>query len=221
MDILSINNIAFTIFDYPMSWIELIGTIFGIASVYLVVRRNILNYPIGLVSVGLFIFLFWQIGLYADGIEQIVLFVMSIAGWYQWSRGRKAQDDDKVEVYRLTTRQVVSWFAGITAASFLFGFWLTTAHISIPALFPEPASFPFVDAATTVFSFVAMYWMNKRIVESWVIWVSIDIVGIVLYWQKDVKLVSILYMVYLVLASSGLYAWIKRLIKQDQELENS
>lgn len=213
MDFFDINNIAFTVFDYPMSWIELIGTVFGILSVYLVVRRNILNYPFGLVSVGLFIFLFWQIGLYADGIEQIVFFVMSIFGWYQWSRGRKA-DDEKVEIYRLPLKTTLIWFVGIAIASFLFGMWLTTAHITVPTLFPEPASFPFVDAATTVFSFVAMFWMNRRIMESWIIWVAIDIVGIVLYWQKDVRLVSLLYVVYLVLATSGMFSWIGKLRNQ-------
>lgn len=211
MSFLDINNIALTIFDYPMSWIELIGTIFGVLCVWLVVKRSIWNYPVGLVSVGLFIFLFWQIGLYADGIEQIVLFTMSLIGWYQWSRGRKL-DDDRVEVYTLGARETLKWFALTALASFGFGFWLTTAHITAPSLFPFPAEFPFVDAATTVFTFVAMFWQNRRIVESWVIWVAIDIVGIVVYWQKDVKLVALLYVAYLVMATMGLFQWLGKLV---------
>lgn len=211
MSLLDVNNIAFTIFDYPMSWVELIGTLFGMLSVWLVVKRRIANYPVGIIGTGLFIFLFWQIGLYADAAENFLLMAMSGLGWYQWSKGKKA-DDDKVEIYRLSKTDTIKWVVGATVLSLLVGLWLNTAHIYYPAIFTQPASYPFVDAATTVFSFAAMVLMNRRYLENWSFWIAIDIVGIVLYWQKDVKLVAILYVVYLVLATMGLFQWVRKFL---------
>ena len=75
-----VNNIAFTLLGYPISWLEFVGTIFNLVCVLLVARRHILNWPIGLVGVVLFGVLFYQINLYADVAEQIYYFVTGIMG---------------------------------------------------------------------------------------------------------------------------------------------
>ena len=67
----SVNTIAFTIPGYSISWLELVGTIFNLVCVILAARRNIWNWPIGLIGVMLFGVLFYQINLYADVFEQV------------------------------------------------------------------------------------------------------------------------------------------------------
>ena len=47
----SVNTIAFTILGYSISWLELVGTIFNLVCVILAARRNIWNWPIGLIGV--------------------------------------------------------------------------------------------------------------------------------------------------------------------------
>ena len=82
----SVNTIAFTILGYSISWLELVGTIFNLVCVILAARRNIWNWPIGLIGVMLFGVLFYQINLYADVFEQVYYLITGISGWYLWAR---------------------------------------------------------------------------------------------------------------------------------------
>ena len=47
----SINTVVYTILDYPLTLVELIGTIFGLWSVLLAARASIWNYPIGIINI--------------------------------------------------------------------------------------------------------------------------------------------------------------------------
>ena len=71
LELFSVNNIAFTILSYPMSYIEFIGTILYLWSVWLIARKQMLTWPVGIVSVLLYMALFYQIRLYSDTVEQI------------------------------------------------------------------------------------------------------------------------------------------------------
>ena len=90
-----VNNTAFTMIGYQISWLELVGTIFNLACVILVARRNILTWPIGIIAVILFGALFWQINLYADVIEQVYYLVTGIVGWYMWASVKHRDSEDK------------------------------------------------------------------------------------------------------------------------------
>jgi nicotinamide mononucleotide transporter len=79
----------------------------------------------------------------------------------------------------------------------------------VPAFFPEPASYPYLDAFTTVMSFVAMWLMARKHIESWIYWIFVDVIGIGLYYAKEVKFISLLYVVLLVMASKGLINWMR------------
>ncbi|HYF61502.1 MAG TPA: nicotinamide riboside transporter PnuC, partial [Herpetosiphonaceae bacterium] len=81
-------------------------------------------------------------------------------------------------------------------------------HIWLPDLFPEPASFAYLDALTTIMSFVATILMARKRIECWVYWIAVDVIGIGLYYAKDVKFIALLYVIFLALAIAGLFAWI-------------
>lgn len=83
---LRIDNIAFTVLEYPMSWIELVGTVLYLWSVWLIARRKMLTWPVGIVSVLLYLALFYQIGLYSDALEQVYYLGASVYGWVFWVR---------------------------------------------------------------------------------------------------------------------------------------
>jgi nicotinamide mononucleotide transporter len=76
-------------------------------------------------------------------------------------------------------------------------------------MFPEAASFPYVDALTTVMSLVAMWLMARKHIESWFYWIVVDLIGIWLYFVKDVKFISLLYVILLVMAIRDLINWRK------------
>ena len=147
----SVNTIAFTILGYSISWLELVGTIFNLVCVILAARRNIWNWPIGLIGVMLFGVLFYQINLYADVFEQVYYLITGISGWYLWARvGTNKNTDEKVLITTNSLRSNLYWVAGIAGASLLTGWIVSNLHIWLPTLFPEPASLPLLDAASTM-----------------------------------------------------------------------
>ncbi len=78
----NVNTIALTVLGYPMSYIELFGTLFNVWSVWLVVKGRSATWPISIVGVLLFLALFYQIQLYADTLEQVYYLGASVYGWW-------------------------------------------------------------------------------------------------------------------------------------------
>jgi nicotinamide mononucleotide transporter len=74
------------------------------------------------------------------------------------------------------------------------------------------ASVPYGDAFTTVASLIAQWLMARKRLESWLFWISVDVIAIGIYWYKGLQLTSGLYAVFLVLATVGLFAWRRSLV---------
>jgi nicotinamide mononucleotide transporter len=205
-NLLRVDCIWFTILGYPMSYIEFIGTVFYLLSAWLIARRNILTWPTGIISVILYMILFYQIRLFSDTLEQGYYLVMSIYGWISWSAAK--QQADQREDFRFSSRRSILPNVLITLALTLLLFAVTrNIHRWLPALFPVPASFPFLDALTTIMSFTAMWLMTRKRVESWVYWMIVDIIGIGLYYVKEVRFIALLYGILLATAVYGLINW--------------
>lgn len=201
-----INTIAFTLFDYPMSYLELVGTIFNLWSVWLVGRGKVSNWPIGLIGVVLFFVLFYQIQLYADTFEQVYYFFTGIYGWWHWSRPA----DQATIKPRYSSRNDNLLALGITVVGTLVLAWII-GNIDqwLPQYFPEPASYVLIDSLTTVMSFTATILMAQRRIECWYYWITVDVIAIWLYAVKGTLLVALLYAIFLVLASNGWRLWRK------------
>ena len=204
--LLDIDTTAFTVLEYKMSWIELVGTVLSLLSVWLIARRNILTWPIGIASVILYGILFYQIRLYADTIEQVYYFVISIYGWWAWNRASRTEG--ATLTVRFSAMREILITIGATAL-LTIPVWIVVSrmHLWFPTVITEPASFPFLDALTTVMSFTAMWIQTRRRTESWIYWIVVDILGVGLYWTKDVKFVALLYFVLLAMAFTGLRKW--------------
>jgi nicotinamide mononucleotide transporter len=209
-----VNNTFFTLLGYQISYLEFTGTIFNLASVWLVSRRSMWNWPIALVGVILFGVLFYQIQLYADFFEQIYYFITSFWGWALWqSVRRKDKDAKKVHVKRNSLKANLVWVGGIAVASVILTYVLSNIHLWLPSLFPVAASMVAVDATTTIMSFAAMILMILRRVESWVLWILVDVIAVWLYWYKEVPFVAILYFIFLIIAIRGFISWRKAYLK--------
>ena len=191
-----------------MSYIEFIGTLTYLWSVWLIGKRNMLTWPVGIISVILFMTLFYQIQLYSDTLEQIYYLGASIYGWWYWGKSRQEQKT-LIAVNYSSKISLSIWIVATLALSIGLGFIMERVHIWSPSLFPEAASYPYIDSLTTVMSFVAMWLMVRKHIESWIYWIVVDIVGVWLYYVKDVKFIAMLYVVLLVLATRGFVSWNK------------
>lgn len=209
MDFFSVNTIAFSALGYDVSWLELVGTILYFAGVIYAMRRNVLTWPVSIVATILYLLLFWQIRLYADTAEQIFYIVTSFYGWWLWGKSRK-DIDDKVIVQYSDHVTILSWIGAVVIASTLAFLFLSHAHEINTTLFPEPAAFPLVDGTTTVMSFVATWLLIQKRTESWIYWVVIDVIAVVLYLQQGVALIALQYVFLIFLAARGWWMWHKK-----------
>lgn len=206
MNWLDINYIAFELLGYPLSYVELLGTVFGMLSVVLAARGHILTWPLGIVNEFFFFLLFYQVHLYSDMLLQVYFFVLTVYGWYHWNQQKT---EDKVLV--LSRKGRLSWALVVMVSSLLLGVFVTSLYDQLHLLFPgwhaAPPAYPWADAFTTMASVVATVLLARRYLETWVLWVLVDIVSIVLYLLKGIHLVAIEYGIFLLIASAGWYHW--------------
>lgn len=167
-----------------------------------------LTWPVGIVSVLLYMALFYQIRLYSDTLEQVYYLLASVYGWWRWSTSRRGRG--KAGDFRYSSRRsLIMVFAVTIAVSFVIGAFMSRVHILFPALFPEKASFPYLDALTTIASFTAMWLLVQKRIESWYYWIVVDVIGIGLYYVKGVRFIALLYVILLFMAINGLISWNK------------
>ncbi|HEY8463768.1 MAG TPA: nicotinamide riboside transporter PnuC [Bacillota bacterium] len=210
-----VNTVAFTIIGYHMSYIEFLGTIFYLWSVWLIARRQMLTWPVGIISVILYLFLFYQIRLYSDALEQLYYLGASVYGWWYWKRDSGQVGQTSQEKICLSTPGLrLAWGAGTLVLAVLLSMVVSRLHLIVPAIFTEPASFPFLDALTTVMSFTAMFLMARKYLESWIYWIIVDLIGTGLYFVKGVKFLSLLYLILLGIAIKGWVDWRNCMKKQ-------
>jgi len=208
INLLSVNTVFFTIIGYSMSYIEFVGTVLYLWSVWLISKRNVLTWPVGIVSVLLYMVLFYQIRLYSDALEQFYYLGACVYGWWFWAKARM-EKNTITDVNYSSGRAVIVYVIVTAALSAALGSIMSRVHDWAPDVFPEAASYPYIDALTTVMSLVAMWLMARKHIESWIYWIVVDLIGIWLYFVKDVKFISLLYVILLSMAIRGLINWRK------------
>lgn len=216
LELFSVEKIFFTLMGYPMSYIEFFGTLFYLLSVWLIVRRRMLTWPVGIISVILYAILFYQIRLYSDALEQLYYLFASIYGWWRWSAVRATEEARGIVVRYSSMRGIVAGVVLTVVLSLALGTFIANAHTLLPSLFPEKASFPFLDALTTMMSFTAMWLLARMRIESWFYWIVVDLIGIWLYYVKEVKFIALLYVILLCMAINGLISWIRATAGQEE-----
>ena len=179
-----------------MNRFEIIAAAFGVVSVFLSVRQNIWSWPTAIVNVAMYIFVFYRSKLYADTGLQVVYVALNFYGWYQWLYGGKNRTELPVS---RTGARLAAILVAIGAVS--------TAVIGTFLSHNTDAALPYVDALTTSTSLVAQWMMTRKLLENWIIWVSVDVVYIGMYIYKDLYVTSLLYAVFLVLSVMGYLEW--------------
>ncbi|WP_168230146.1 nicotinamide riboside transporter PnuC [Collimonas pratensis] len=185
-----------------MSGLEIIAVIVSALAVWLTARRHLWCWPIGLVSVLLYARIFLVAKLYSDLLLQLIFAVMQLYGWWQWKSGASNQDRQHIQPQRLPKRGLLIGLLAGAAGSVVLGYIMasfTDAHI------------PWLDSALTSFSLVAQFWMARKYVANWWLWIAVDIIYVGVYIYKDLNLTAGLYAGFIVLAIIGLRNWQRQL----------
>ncbi len=198
-----------------MSHLEFWGTILSVTAVWLAAKESIWSWGIGMVSVFLYFFLFYQIQLYPDMFLQVFFFITNALGWWFWANPEADLGNKKNElkITRIAKNKLlIIIILGLTGTA-LMGYSAQNLSTWLPQFFSKPSAFPYLDSFTTVLSVLTTFLMIRKKVECWWLWLAIDIISTYIYWQKGIKFVSIIYFVYCFIALYGAINWTKEYAK--------
>lgn len=201
--------------DYPTFDIvlEIVAVVFGLLSVWYAKKDNILVFPTGLVSTFIYVYLLWKWTLWGDMMINGYYFVMSIYGWYHWTR--KKGDTVEFPISKISSSE-----KRIAIILFIF----TVAFVvSVYQYFGKFTTwYVYVDTFITGIFFVGMWLMAKRKVENWIFWIVGDVISIPLYFAKGFTFTSFQYLVFTIVAVYGYLEWKKTLdSSRKMELQKS
>ncbi len=195
--------ILLTLTDAIYDWfknqnlLETAGVITGILCVYLAAKNKIWNWPFAIVSVIIYIFIFWDARLYADMGLQVYFLIMNFYGWYFWSSKDAGK---KTPVTSITSKEIIVSIIGVIIFTAGLGFFLYQG---------TDASFPFIDSFCTACSLVAQIFLARKVMENWLIWIFADIIYVGVYIAKDLHLTAGMYALYIYIAAVGYIEWRK------------
>ena len=190
--------------DYLFS-IEGLAVSTGLASVWFSVKERIWVYPIGLISVSIYVYLSFIYGIYADMGINIYYVLMSIYGWYRW-----LQPSESGAAKEITRNSGKEWLLSIVLLLFS---WVIL--FVILQRFTD-SEIPLWDSLTTSLAIVGMWLMAEKKVEHWLFWIATDLLSIPLYYYKDLLLTSGQFFVFTILAVIGWLQWNKSLSNRNQ-----
>lgn len=186
--------------------IEGIAVITGILCVWFNVRQNILTWPTAIVSSAIFAVVFFDARLYTTMLLQGLFIVISIYGWRAWLTGGPEGGTLLVTRIKLKTSLLLS-------ALLVLG---TIGFIYILTSFAE-SNHPILESITTSLSVIASWMAARKLLESWLVWITTDLIYLGLYFVTELYLTLLLYALYLGLATSGYLQWRKSYLQSLSE----
>ncbi|MGY4495643.1 nicotinamide riboside transporter PnuC [Pseudomonas sp. TE3610] len=186
-----------------MSNLEIIAVLVNVLGVWLTARRTPWCWPVSVVAVLLYVWIFYDVKLYSDMLLQVLFALLQGYGWWRWRTGRLSEGKVRIEPLPLRLA-VVSLVAG-AVLSVLLGAGM--AHFT-------DAAVPWLDATLTGYSLVASYWAARKFVASWWLWIALDAVYTGMYYVKGLPLTAVLYAGFILLAVYGWRAWQRELQAQ-------
>lgn len=179
-----------------LSWIELAGALLSAWAVWLTARRRPWCWPIGMLSVLVYGWIFLEAKLYSDALLQVAFGGLIVYGWIRWLQHLDAEG--RVEIAPLSAPlaalQLLMGVAGAIVLGTVMHNW-------------TDAALPWLDAALTAFSLVAQWWQGRRHIAAWWLWIVVDVIYVGEYVYKHLLITSVLYAGFVVLAVIGWRTW--------------
>lgn len=184
--------------------LEIIAIIFGFLSVWYSKKNKIWVFPTGMISTIIFVYLLFKWQLLGDMMINGYYFIMSVYGWYIWTR--TIDETHATPISRTTLKE---------KKTSVFIFFATLVFVyAVYTYFDKWNNWTaYVDTVTTAIFFVGMWLMAKRKIENWIYWIIGDIISVPLYLYKGFTFTSFQYLIFTFIAVSGYLAWKKNLDK--------
>ncbi len=191
-------------------YIEILGTIVGLIYLWQEYRASIYLWITSIIMPAIYLYVYYQAGLYADFGINIYYLVIALYGWLAWRynfslRGKRA-DSNELSISHINRLTFLRLFLLFLAA------WAVISYILIHF---TNSTVPFTDAFTTALSIVGMYMLARKYIEQWWVWLVVDVVSSALYIYKELYFTAALYALYAIIAIFGYRKW-KQLMNNEK-----
>ncbi|MDM1037926.1 nicotinamide riboside transporter PnuC [Myroides odoratimimus] len=185
--------------------LESIVFIFGIMSVWYAGKENILIYPTGIIATIITVYLLYVIGYYGDMILNGYYSIMSVYGWYNWSRQKDG--DTLLKISRTNTSEKIK---GLIIFAVTLVIIYGVYHFSGKEILPEN----YIDIITSGIFFTGMYYMALKKIENWTLWIIGDIISVPLYAYRGYGILAVQFAIFTVLATMAYISWYKTINRE-------
>lgn len=191
--------------------LEITGVIFGLLSVWFAKKDNILVFPTGLVSTFIYAYLLWQWELLGDSMINGYYFIMSLYGWYHWTRKKDGETEFPISSMKNNEKKPA-----------IFIFIVTLVFVIIVYLYFDKFTnwFSYIDTFLTALFFVGMWLMAKRKIENWIFWIIGDLISIPLYFAKGYAFTGFQFLIFTIVAMYGYIEW-KQILNNEKLLKTN
>ena len=195
-----LQNISLAFF--AQSWLEVVAVLSAILYLILVVKENIWCWFYAFISTAIFIYLFYNVSLLSESLLNFYYLIMAVYGWWQW---HKKDKDESQKIHNWQLNRHIKIIGVSIILTPIIGYLMTKLG----------ASFPYLDAFVSILAVIATVMVAYKVFENWYYWLLVDTLSIYLFWQKQMYLTALLYVVYIVLILVGIKAWQKIMAKQN------
>lgn len=207
---------------------ELFAALLSLWCVILAAKNSIYNWPIAMIGSAMYVVVFFRSSLYSDAVLNAIFLLFQAYGWFQWLRKNNGL---RILNGPLNTDQAPI-FAGLKAVSkvLLLGLicyypWVKLIESgALQSLFSNavlsPPRFLYIDAALLMLSLSALYMQAHKWIESWWIWIVVDVVYVPVYFLNDISITGMLYLFYIPVAYRGYLYWKDLRADEDDQREN-
>jgi nicotinamide mononucleotide transporter len=197
---------AVHLWGVDITWAEVLANLLALASIWLAVRDDVWNWPLGILNGICFIVLFADVKLYANVFLQVVFIGLSAYGWWEWT-ARQGERQELLRIRRMRAREWV-W---LNVAGAAFG----AAWVVVLARWTDSPT-PLLDSLTMVVSVQAVYAQARKWLEAWWYWIAFNVVSIPLHVDRGLYPTAVLYGVFAAMSVLGLVDW-TRLMRSGDE----
>ncbi|TGV02928.1 nicotinamide riboside transporter PnuC [Flavivirga rizhaonensis] len=180
--------------------LEAIVLVTGIASVWYAKKENILVYPTGLIATIISVYILLKDQLYGDMMMNFYFSIMSVYGWWNWARTKN--NKKVVRISRTNTSEKIIGFV-------LFVLTMVITYIVYKSSGIQITISNYIDIFTSGMFFTGMWYMARKKIENWTLWIIADIITVPLYAYRGWGMLSFQYLIFTVLAIQAYILWKK------------
>ncbi|RFS85357.1 nicotinamide riboside transporter PnuC [Actinomadura spongiicola] len=192
---------GFEVFGEHILWTDLVGNVLSLAVVWLAMRKTLWTWPVQLTGALLLLAASMNAHVPGNALKQVLFCGLAVYGWTMWARGRR-------ESSGLVVRQATPQERLVLVAALLFGTALV-AQLFVHLDWLKIAWSPWANAYIFVGSAVATFAQSRALVDFWIVWVLVDLVGTPLAFKSGLYVSGAVYGIFFVMVMVGFRNWLR------------